>query len=103
MPQAPRLTWNIGATQVIPISFGQLSVHADYAYISRRAAYQNTAADQATQHVKDQYELANRVGIIPAYGLLNARVTLHLDNPARSERRRVGKRGGSTWRSWWRH
>src|SRR3546814_10997247 len=66
------LTWNIGATQVIPISFGQLSVHADYAYISRRAAYQNTAADQATQNVKDQYELANRVGIIPAYGLLNA-------------------------------
>src|SRR3546814_2587437 len=42
IPQAPRLTWNIGATQVIPISFGQLSVHADYAYISRRAAYQNT-------------------------------------------------------------
>src|SRR3546814_3121449 len=76
------LTWNIGATQVIPISFGQLSVHADYAYISRRAAYQNTAADQATQNVKDQYELANRVGIIPAYGLLNARATLNLDNPA---------------------
>src|SRR3546814_7906575 len=24
IPQAPRLTWNIGATQVIPISFGQL-------------------------------------------------------------------------------
>src|SRR3546814_15153359 len=34
IPQAPRLTWNIGATQVIPISFGQLSVHADYAYRS---------------------------------------------------------------------
>src|SRR3546814_7862425 len=51
-------------------------------YISRRAAYQNTAADQATQNVKDQYELANRVGIIPAYVLLNARVTLNLDNPA---------------------
>src|SRR3546814_17276119 len=75
------LTWNIGATQVIPISFGQLSVHADYAYISRRAAYQNTAADQATQNVQDQYELANRVGIIPPYGLLHARVTLNMDNP----------------------
>src|SRR3546814_19975462 len=60
IPQAPRLTWNIGATQVIPISFGQLSVHADYAYISRRAAYQNTAADQATQNVKRSEE--RRVG-----------------------------------------
>src|SRR3546814_3060230 len=55
LPQLPKVTARIGATQTVPTSFGEASLHLDYSYISSRAFYQNTPADTLPQSVKDQY------------------------------------------------
>jgi iron complex outermembrane receptor protein len=80
VPELPKITANVGATQTSPLSFGTGSLHVDYSYISSRAFYQNTPASQAPQSVKDQYALANRYGVVPGYGLLNARAAINFNN-----------------------
>src|SRR3546814_20787090 len=35
LPQLPKTQFNIGATQTFPTSTGELTLHADYSYISR--------------------------------------------------------------------
>src|SRR3546814_13464951 len=72
----------IGATQTLPTSFGEASLHLDYSYISSRAFYQNTPADTLPQSVKDQYAPANQFGLVKGYGLLNGRAAIKLDDPA---------------------
>src|SRR3546814_11515854 len=37
LPQLPKVTARIGATQTVPTSFGEASLHLDYSYISSRA------------------------------------------------------------------
>lgn len=74
VPQAPKFTANIGATQAFDMPFGDLTLHADYAYISSRAIYQATAAAQLPQATRDQFDAASRLGVIPGYGLLNGRI-----------------------------
>lgn len=81
IPNTPKFTASIGATQKVPLSFGTASFHADYAYISSRAFFQNTAADSASQAIKNQYAFANKYGVLDGYGLLNMRAGLDLDSP----------------------
>jgi hypothetical protein len=58
-------------------------LRADYAYLSLPAIYQ-AAAPGLPQPVRDQFAAASRFGIIPGYGLLNARIAaLH---PGRAPR-----------------
>ena len=71
IPYAPKYNWSIGATQEVPTSFGSLSFHADYSYVSSKAIYSATAADQQPQAIKDQYARATELGRIEGYGLLN--------------------------------
>lgn len=78
VPNAPKFTANVGATQSVPLSFGKASIHADFAYISSRAFFQSTPAPNAAQAVKDEYEFANQYGVAKGYGLLNARAALEL-------------------------
>src|SRR3546814_2030295 len=80
LPQLPKVTARIGATQTVPTSFGEASLHLDYSYISSRAFSQNTPADTFPQSVKDQYALANQFGIVMGYGLLNGRAAIKLDD-----------------------
>jgi len=82
--QAPKWTLNLGATQKVPTSFGELSFHADYAYTSERAmdaATAKTIAQGGTQAAIDATAIANRASIIKGYGLLNGRIALNIKDP----------------------
>ena len=82
--QAPKWTANAGATQTFKTAVGDLSFHADYAYISKRAMDAGTVkslAQGGTQVAIDRQAIANRASVIKAYGLLNARIALQLDSP----------------------
>jgi iron complex outermembrane recepter protein len=82
--QAPKWTWNLGATQTVETSFGEVSFHADYAYIASRAmdaATAKTIAQGGTQANIDAVAIGNAASIIKGYGLLNGRVAINLENP----------------------
>lgn len=82
--QAPKWTANIGATQTFELGFGDLSFHADYAYISSRAmdaATVRSIAQGGTQAAIDATAIANAASIIKGYGLLNGRIALNLKDP----------------------
>ncbi|MDB6063268.1 MAG: hypothetical protein JWM78_3371 [Verrucomicrobiaceae bacterium] len=81
MPQSPRLTYSLGATQTVDTKLGDLSFHADYAYVSSRAFYQDTASPLQPDDVKAIYDQANKFGIVKGYGLLNAKVAFNLREP----------------------
>ncbi|MEY2943223.1 MAG: hypothetical protein RLY97_1237 [Pseudomonadota bacterium] len=79
--QAPKWTLNLGATQKVPTSIGDLSFHVDYAWTASRAMDAATAksiAQGGTQAAIDATAIANRASIIRAYGLINGRVTFNL-------------------------
>ena len=82
--QAPKWTWNIGATQTFETSFGDVSLHADYAYIADRAMDAATAkplAKGGTQANIDAIAIANAASIVKGYGLLNGRIAINFDSP----------------------
>jgi iron complex outermembrane recepter protein len=82
--QAPKWTANFGATQKFDVGFGELGLHADYAYISSRAmdaATAKTLAQGGTQANIDAVAIGNRASVIKGYGLLNGRISLDLENP----------------------
>ena len=82
--QAPKWTWNIGATQTFPTSFGEVSFHADYAYIADRAmdaATARTLAQGGTQANINNVAIGNAASIIKGYGLLNGRIAINFDDP----------------------
>ncbi|WP_295490885.1 TonB-dependent receptor [Sphingorhabdus sp. EL138] len=82
--QAPKWTWNVGATQTFPTSFGAVSLHADYAYIADRAMDAATAkslAQGGTQSNINAIAISNAASIIKGYGLLNGLIAINFDNP----------------------
>ncbi len=82
--QAPKWTWNVGATQTFETSFGEVSVHADYAYIANRAmdaATARTIAQGGTQANIDAIAIGNAASVIKGYGLLNGRIAINLESP----------------------
>ena len=81
LPQLPKIQFSIGATQKVPLSIGEMSLHLDYAYQSSQVFGQATPAAAQPQAVKDVYALANAANRIKGYGALNGRVGLQLPNP----------------------
>jgi len=82
--QAPKWTWNIGATQTFETSFGDVSLHADYAHIADRAMDAATAkplAQGGTQANINAIAIANAASIVKGYGLLNGRIEINFDSP----------------------
>jgi iron complex outermembrane recepter protein len=82
--QAPKWTWNVGATQTVQASFGKVSFHADYAYIASRAmdaATAKTLAQGGTQANIDAVAIGNAASIIKGYGLLNGRIAINFESP----------------------
>lgn len=82
--QAPKWTWNVGATQTFPTSFGEVSLHADYAYIADRvmdAATARTLAQGGTQANINAVAIGNAASIVKGYGLLNGRIAINFDDP----------------------
>jgi iron complex outermembrane recepter protein len=93
--QAPKSTFNIGATQKVDAPWGSASLHMDYAYISKRAFSQDTpdltgilvagvprdlTPAQRTKLIND-YATANQLATLKGYGLFNMRVTFEFENP----------------------
>jgi iron complex outermembrane recepter protein len=82
--QAPKWTWNLGATQTVQASFGKVSFHADYAYIASRAMDAATAkslAQGGTQANIDAIAIGNAASIVKGYGLLNGRIAINFESP----------------------
>jgi len=77
-PQAPKLTFSVGATQTFDLPAGKLSVHADYAYVSSRIFYQDTASPLQPADVQAIYARANELGTVSGYGLLNGRLAMNV-------------------------
>lgn len=86
--QTPKWTFNIGATQTLEADWGEMSFHLDYAYISSRNFGQETAdltnpaltPAMRTTRLADA-AIANKLGTLPGYGVLNGRVTVEFENP----------------------
>lgn len=86
--QTPRWTFTAGATQDVETSFGKLSAHLDYAYISSRNFGQETAdltnpaltPAQIATRLADA-AIANAVGTLPGYGIVNGMLSIEFDNP----------------------
>lgn len=81
--QAPKYTFNIGATQTYPIKGGEIRANLNYAYTSSRSLGAdtvdptnpaNTAATAAA------YAISNQLATVAGYGLLNGRLAVVLDN-----------------------
>jgi iron complex outermembrane recepter protein len=81
LSQLAHTQFTIGGTQTIPTSFGQVRAHLDYSYISAMSISPVTPAPTASAAVKATYETQNALTRIPAYGLLNGRIGVQLDNP----------------------
>lgn len=81
LPQAPELTYNIGATQKFPLSFGEVSAHLDYSYIGDQRYAPVTAAAQQPDAVKAMYDQSNQLDKAKGYGLLNGIISLNVPNP----------------------
>jgi iron complex outermembrane recepter protein len=82
--QAPKWTWNVGATQTVEAPFGKVSFHADYAYIASRAMDAATAkslAQGGTQANINAVAIGNAASIIKGYGLLNGRIAVNFESP----------------------
>jgi iron complex outermembrane receptor protein len=79
VPEAPEWTASLGATQSFPIPIGKLSLHGDFAYRASVVYTWDTPAPGAPYVA--EWNVANRLGVIPAYGLYNARIALNIDKP----------------------
>lgn len=76
LPQLPRLQYSIGATQQVPLAFGNLLLHLDYAYIAKQSFGPVTADPRQPASVQAAYALNTAFNRIPGYGLLNGRAGL---------------------------
>jgi iron complex outermembrane receptor protein len=79
--QLPKKQFNIGATQTLVLSTGELSINASYAYVSGQQFFASRPADAQSDAVKAQYAAENRLGRIPGYGLVNGRIAYKLESP----------------------
>ncbi|QTN18362.1 TonB-dependent receptor [Brevundimonas sp. AJA228-03] len=79
LPQLPKIQYNLGATQVVPTSFGAVTLHVDYSYLGRQ--FFNPVTPSVNQSAATQaiYAAANDITRTPGYGLLNARVAVEFD------------------------
>jgi len=79
LPQLPKIQYNVGATQVLPTSFGAVTLHVDYSYLGRQFYNPVTPAAQQSATTKAIYAAANDITRTPGYGLLNARFAIEFD------------------------
>ncbi|KMS53075.1 MULTISPECIES: TonB-dependent receptor [Sphingobium] len=79
--QTPKKQLNISATQKIPLGGGTLAVTGAYAYIGAQHFDAVKAADQASAATKAAYDVENRLGRVPGYGIFNGRIAFQLENP----------------------
>ena len=81
IPQAPKYTAAIGATQTVPIGLGDLSFHLDFSYRDALVYTWETPAPQLPAATQAVFNRANQLGVIPGYGILSGRIALTLGSP----------------------
>ena len=79
--QLPKTQFNIGATQTILTGSGALALHLDYAYVSSQRYYTTVPAAAQPAAVQAVMNLQNRLGVMPGYGLFNARIGYTIESP----------------------
>ena len=79
LPQLPKLQYNLGATQVVPTSFGAVSFHVDYSYLGEQFFNPVTPSSFQSATTQGIFAASNRITRTPGYGLLNARITMEFD------------------------
>jgi len=78
-PGVPETTFSIAATQTLPASFGEWTLHLDYSYIGDQVYYDLTPDPRQGVAAFNVAARAKELALAPSYGLLNARVALQLD------------------------
>jgi iron complex outermembrane receptor protein len=81
LPQLPERQFNFGATQKLIVPFGEMTLHADYAYIGEQFFNPVTAAPESSPARLAIFAETNRLARTSGYGLVNARVGFQFDNP----------------------
>jgi iron complex outermembrane receptor protein len=81
IPQAPKITYSLGGTQSFPVPIGKVSAHVDYAWVDKITYTTDTASPLQPAAFQTAITIQNALGVLPAYGLLNARLALNLDRP----------------------
>lgn len=79
LPQLPKLQYSVSATQVIPTTFGRVSMHLGYAYLGEQFYGPVTASPFQPAATQALYATANKLNRTPGYGLLNARFAIEFD------------------------
>ena len=80
LPQLPKTQFGIGFTQDIPVSIGNVSLHADYSYRGAMVFAPITPAAQLSAAAQVPYLRENELARIKGYGLVGARAGIELDN-----------------------
>lgn len=75
---APETTWGLAATQLIPLSFGELELHADYFWVDDTYFSGNTVRPGESEVVQQAQREEQQFHAIESYGLVNAIATLRL-------------------------
>ena len=81
IPQAPKYTAAIGATQTVPVALGDLSFHLDFSYRDALVYTWETPSPLLPAATQAVYNRANELGTLPGYGILSGRIALNLRNP----------------------
>ncbi|WP_068072231.1 TonB-dependent receptor [Novosphingobium lentum] len=81
VPEAPRWTWSIGATQTADVPGGKISLHADYSHISTFAFYANSFNPTNPALTPALISRLNDLGLVKGHDNMNARLTYNLAHP----------------------
>jgi iron complex outermembrane receptor protein len=79
IPQAPKYTAGLSATQTVPVPFGNVQLHADWSY--RADTYYSFETPAPGRSDIAQWNIQNSFGFVPAYSLVNAKLSLNIDHP----------------------
>jgi len=77
--QLPKKQLNISATQRVPLGSGELAVTGAYAYVGAQHFDAVRAASQQSPEAKAAYDVENRLGRVPGYGVFNGRIAYRFD------------------------
>ncbi|MFA5495892.1 MAG: TonB-dependent receptor [Porticoccaceae bacterium] len=80
MPQAPKRTLSVGATQTLMTALGELDLHADYFWVDDTWFQDTTIRPGESEELQAQFAKEKKWNAIPAYGLVNAQATLRFDD-----------------------
>ncbi len=81
LPQMPKKQFSISATQTVPTGLGEVTIHANYAYIGKQNFGLFTSDPRRPAAYMAAIAIANRINTIAGYGLISGRVALQIEDP----------------------